>query len=158
MVDKNEWWHGVQTWFLDLLTGNKAPTLFGDGVQLITPSMKSEIPKVDKHNAVDIAQSSLDVIIMNPPFTRPTGHEVPKKVSTTRFAGLGTSEKEPKRNGQKLRLYLNSLEKDQDILASHGNAGLGSNFMDLAHVKLKPGGVWRSSYPLPLFQVMPGLV
>ena len=31
--------------------------------------------------------------------------------------------------------------KKKGYLAGHGNAGLASNFIDLAHVKIRPGGV-----------------
>ena len=36
--------------------------------------------------------------------------------------------------------------------AGHGNAGLGSNFMDLAHVLLRPGGVLALVLPLTVVQ------
>ncbi|MDD9982383.1 MAG: hypothetical protein OXU81_13675 [Gammaproteobacteria bacterium] len=71
---------------------------------------------------------------MNPPFTRPTGHEAGKiGVPVPSFAGFDTSRDEQLAMSRKLRA--------QPKLFGHGNAGLASEFMDLAHDKLKSGGV-----------------
>ena len=81
-----------------------------------------------------VEHSSFDLVIMNPPFTRPTGHEARKVgIPVPSFAGFETSSDEQFAMSKKL--------KSQPKLFGHGNAGLPSNFMDLAHDKLKPGGV-----------------
>ena len=134
---------------LDLLTENKTPTLFGDGTKLVMPLPKPELPRVDTNNLIDIKNNSLDVIIMNPPFTRSTGHEAAKKgISNPAFAGLGNDQKAQRQMSKVLKSHLSNIKKQQSILASHGNAGLGSNFMDLAHTKLKPGGVLALILPI----------
>ena len=134
---------------LDLLKDNRAPTLFGDRTEIVMPFAKPKIPRVDRHNTINVQKESLDVIIMNPPFTRSTGHEATKKgIPNPAFAGLGTTEKEQQAMGKTLKMHLGNLKKNQVILASHGNAGLGSNFMDLAHVKLKPGGILALVLPI----------
>ena len=56
------------------------------------------------------------------------------------FAGLGTSEDEQRQMSRRLKGICAKLKKSGS-LAGHGNAGLASNFIDLAHAKTKPGGV-----------------
>lgn len=85
---------------------------------------------------VDMLHESLDIVIMNPPFTRPTNHAV-ANVPIPSFAGFTTSKEEQKEMSSRLK----TLRKTLDQPAGHGNAGLASNFIDLAHVKLKPGGL-----------------
>lgn len=80
-----------------------------------------------------VEHRSFDLVIMNPPFTRPTNHEAGLDVPVPSFAGFGKSEDEQHAMSAKLRTT--------DKLFGHGNAGLSSEFMDLAHDKLKPGGV-----------------
>lgn len=77
-----------------------------------------------------------DLVIMNPPFTRPTNHAI-ANVPVPSFAGFNTSAAEQKAMSDKLK---GRDCKKQTIFGS-GHAGLASNFVDLAHVKLKPGGV-----------------
>jgi len=85
---------------------------------------------------IDIPHEFLDVVIMNPPFTRPTNHEI-SEVPVPSFAGFGTSEQEQKL----MSMRLNTLRQSLSEPAGNGNAGLASNFMDLGHVKLKSGGI-----------------
>ena len=80
-----------------------------------------------------VGHGSFDLVIMNPPFTRPTNHEGDFKVPVPSFAGFRTSESEQKAMSKRL--------EEQGSEFGHGNAGLASNFMDLAHDKLKEGGV-----------------
>ena len=81
-----------------------------------------------------VEHASFDLVIMNPPFTRPTGHEAGKiGVPVPSFAGFDTSKNE--------QLAMSRKLKAQSKLFGHGNAGLPSEFMDLAHDKLKPDGV-----------------
>lgn len=85
---------------------------------------------------VDLPHESFDLVIMNPPFTRPTGHEADKiGTPVPSFAGFGTSDKDQRRMSKK----LNSIELENK--AGHGLAGLASNFIDLVDAKVKKGGV-----------------
>jgi len=87
---------------------------------------------------VDMLHQSLDIVIMNPPFTRPTKHiEANKHVPVPSFAGFDTSAEEQAAMSRRLKQLTQSLTES----AGHGNAGLASNFIDLAHLKLKPGGL-----------------
>ena len=89
---------------------------------------------IDSGRDFPVEHASFDLVIMNPPFTRPTGHEAGKVgVPVPSFAGFDTSKDEQLAMSRKLRA--------QGKLFGHGNAGLASEFMDLAHDKLKPGGV-----------------
>ena len=89
---------------------------------------------LDSGRDFPVEHESFDLVIMNPPFTRPTGHEAGKVgVPVPSFAGFDTSRDE--------QLAMSRKLKAQDKLFGHGNAGLASEFMDLAHDKLKPGGV-----------------
>ena len=90
--------------------------------------------EADTGREFPVEHESFDLVIMNPPFTRPTGHEAGKiGVPVPSFAGFDTSKDEQLAMSRKLRA--------QTKLFGHGNAGLASEFMDLAHDKLKSGGV-----------------
>ena len=87
---------------------------------------------------------SFDVIVMNPPFTRSTGHEG-KKINVPRpmFAAFGSSNEEQKLMAKATRrLTLGT--------SAHGNAGEASIFLVLADRKIKPGGVLAFVLPLSL--------
>ena len=69
---------------------------------------------------------------MNPPFTRPTGHEGAKiGIPVPSFAGFDTPEDEQRLMSSRLRVMR------QPNFAGNGNAGLASNFIDVAHKKVK---------------------
>ena len=84
---------------------------------------------------------------MNPPFTRPTNHES-TTVPVPSFAGFGTEHSEQQAMSKKLKSMRSLLSEP----AGNGNAGLASNFLDLAHVKLKPGGVLALVLPASFAQ------
>lgn len=90
---------------------------------------------------------SMDVVIMNPPFTRPTNHEA-TDVPVPSFAGLGNNAAEQTAMSRLLR----DIRREIDDPAGHGNAGLASNFFDLANAKIRPGGVLALVMPLSLLQ------
>ncbi|MCY3773648.1 MAG: hypothetical protein OXG98_16705 [Gemmatimonadetes bacterium] len=90
---------------------------------------------------------SMDIVIMNPPFTRPTNHEA-TDVPVPSFAGLGNNEEEQYAMARLLRDIRNEINDP----AGHGNAGLASNFLDLADTKIRPGGVLALVMPLSLLQ------
>ena len=90
---------------------------------------------------------SMDVVIMNPPFTRPTNHEA-TDVPVPSFAGLGNNVAEQVAMSRLLR----DIRREINDPAGHGNAGLASNFLDLADAKVRPGGVLALVMPLSLLQ------
>ena len=82
-----------------------------------------------------VRHHSFDLVIMNPPFTRPNANRPRTDVGVPipSFAGFDTSKAEQWAMASKLRSYPSRF--------AFGHAGLAANFMDLAHAKLKPGGV-----------------
>ncbi|WP_419924638.1 hypothetical protein [Candidatus Poriferisocius sp.] len=118
---------------LDLLHSNTRAALWGDGTMAAT-AQGDEVMAV-----ADVPAESLDIVIMNPPFTRPTNHEGHHAdVPNPAFAGLGNDSKAQKVMSDALAANTKGIRGTK---ASHGNAGIASNFIDLAHAKLKPGGV-----------------
>ena len=118
---------------------------FGTGRKQVRGTGKAE-EAADPH-VVDLSDESGDLLIMNPPFTRPTNHES-TTIPVPSFAGFETSQAEQKAMSSKLAL----LRKGLDAPAGAGNAGLASYFVDLAHVKTKPGGVVALVLPAAFVQ------
>ncbi|HEY4741336.1 MAG TPA: hypothetical protein VIH76_12145 [Candidatus Acidoferrales bacterium] len=88
-----------------------------------------------------------DLIVMNPPFVRPTGHEGIKiGIPVPMFAAFDSSEEEQ-------RLMSKTMKRLTGGTAYHGNAGEASAFLVIADRKLKEGGVLALVMPLSL---MPG--
>lgn len=114
---------------LDLLDSDHAYSLFASG-----QSMGGTKSGRRREHSVTVEDRSCDLVIMNPPFTRPTNHEAGHaQIPVPSFAGFKTSHDEQQAMGRKL--------KKATRLFGSGNAGLASNFMDLGHSKLKDGGV-----------------
>ena len=114
---------------LDLIGEEATLPLFGTGQQRVRGVAKGE------DGRVDLPHGGFDLVIMNPPFTRPTNHEA-TDVPVPSFAGFATGEEEQKAMSRQ----LGKIRKPG--MAGHGNAGLASNFFDIAHAKLRnPGGV-----------------
>lgn len=114
---------------LDLLDSEHSYSLFAAG-----ESMGGTESDSGTEHSVTIRDKSCDLVIMNPPFTRPTNHEAGHgEIPVPSFAGFSTSHEEQMATGRKL--------KKANRLFGSGNAGLASNFMDLGHSKLRDGGV-----------------
>ncbi len=114
---------------LDLLGSDSSYSLFATG-----KSMAGTASATQSEHYVTVRDESCDLVIMNPPFTRPTNHEASHgDVPVPSFAGFGTRDVEQQEMARKLRGATG--------LFGSGNAGLASNFMDLGHRKLKEGGV-----------------
>ena len=101
---------------------------------------------------VDMVPMSQDLVIMNPPFTRPTNH-APFNADdhvdhrNPAFAAFGTSEEEQQAMKRKERaLGKNTI--------SDGNAGLGTTFTAIADNMVKSGG--RIALILPTSAMMGG--
>lgn len=118
---------------LELLDDRAVWSLLGTGAATVTGA--SEVGDAGERR-IDLPDRSLDLVIMNPPFTRPTNHEI-SDVPVPSFAGFETSDLEQKAMSERLGSLRRELEHDP---AGHGNAGLASNFVDLAHTKVKPDG------------------
>lgn len=134
-VDKDTPYIGA----LDLRLGEFGHSLFtqqgiGHQVEIGGRRMTGKAKLSESGRDFPVEHESFDLVIMNPPFTRPTGHEAGKVgVPVPSFAGFDTSKDE--------QLAMSRKLKAQSKAFGHGNAGLASDFMDLAHDKVKPGGV-----------------
>ena len=119
---------------LDLIVEESDRPLFGTGRQVSRGNAESA-EAADETEETVLRHGSADLVIMNPPFTRPTNHES-ATVPVPSFAGFGKTGGEQRAMAKHLARIRTSL----DVVAGHGNAGIASNFFDLAHVKAKPGG------------------
>ena len=87
---------------------------------------------------------SIDLVVMNPPFTRDTGHEgVKSTVPNPMFAAFGLRAEEQKEMAKAAKRLLQGT-------CAHGNAGEASAFLALADRKLKNGGTLAMVMPLSL--------
>ena len=87
---------------------------------------------------------SIDLVVMNPPFTRDTGHEGEKiGVPNPMFAAFGSQEAEQKEMAKAAQRLLRGT-------SAHGNAGEASAFLVLADRKLKNDGTLAMVMPLSL--------
>ena len=123
---------------LDLLDQGRLKALFPtrsvDPVIDLRESLRGEL---------EIPDGYLDLIIMNPPITKPTNHKN-AEAPVPSFAEFATSDDEQSLMSQKLAQITKGLEQR----VGHGNAGLASNFCDLAHLKLKEGGTLALVLPI----------
>ncbi len=82
----------------------------------------------------DLPHSCFDLVAMNPPFTRATGHEAGKVgVPVPMFAAFGKEDEEQRAMSKQLNRLTSGT-------CAHGNAGEASYFLPLADTKLKEGG------------------
>ena len=120
---------------LDFLDSDHSFSLFATGESLGGRRADSR-----GEHSVTIKDGSCDLVIMNPPFTRPTNHEARHRdVPVPSFAGFQTSHDEQAAMQRKLKKAKSSF--------GSGSAGLASNFMDLGHRKLRDGGVLAAVLP-----------
>jgi len=124
-------------------------------LDLLDPQRKFEILAVTAKAAESMGESeretwsalphaSFDIVIMNPPFTRATGHEGKKiGVPNPMFAAFSSSDEEQ-------RLMGKATKKLTDGTSAHGNAGEASIFLVLADRKLKVDGMLGLVMPLSL--------
>ena len=129
---------------LDLIEDEQTLPLFGTG----HGTGQKRVRGVDSSDQGHVAMphNGFDIVIMNPPFTRPTNHEV-ADVPIPSFAGFDTAAEEQKLMSDRLKKIHTPMT------VGHGNAGLASNFIDLAHAKVKkPGGIVALVLPAAFLQ------
>ena len=135
---------GVAIGSLDLTAAAQTRSLFATG-QRRAGGAEGDV----EVNDVELPHESVDLVVMNPPFTRPTGHEAGKiGVPVPSFAGFGTTEEEQRA----MSARLTAIRRQLDEPVGHGNAGLASNFIDLAHAKVRRGGVVALVLPIAAIQ------
>ena len=131
---------------LDLIASDESPSLFGTGEHVLSGTADAIEVKdhTQRGDEIRLPHGSADLVIMNPPFTRPTNHEAGHDVPVPSFAGFATSADEQGLMSAALKKIRGRLAEP----AGDGNAGLASNFIDLAHGKVKPGGVLALVLPI----------
>jgi hypothetical protein len=81
-----------------------------------------------------IPDRTYDLVVMNPPFVRPTNHEGERSnTPNPMFAAFYTTAKQQKQMSDR----LSTMARDT---VYHGNAGEASAFLALAHRKISPSG------------------
>ncbi len=104
---------------------------------------KGEEPIAEK---LDLRSGGFDLVIMNPPFTRPTNHAGKRKnIPNPAFAGMGT-DKEAQRE---MAALAKSLGRDT---CASGNAGTASHFIALADKMADDAGAVAMVLPLAFLQ------
>ena len=94
------------------------------------------------YTITEFPSDGFDLVIMNPPFTRPTNHEgAHANVPNPAFAAFEATKSDMDAMGKRMK----ELGKES---CYDGKAGLASAFVALAHRKLKPGGVLAFVLPL----------
>ena len=89
-----------------------------------------------------VGHGKFHLVIMNPPFVRPTNHEAKRAdVPVPSFAAFETTEEEQKAMSDRVKVLTKGAP-------THGNAGLASEFVELAHRKVRDGGTVAMVLPL----------
>ena len=89
-----------------------------------------------------VGHGKFDLVIMNPPFTRPTNHEAGHaEVPIPSFAAFETTPEQQESMSRRVRELTRGAP-------SHGNAGEASEFTELAHRKLRDDGTLAMVLPL----------
>ena len=110
----------------------------------ITAKTMEGMGETEQETWRSLPHASFDVAIMNPPFTRPTGHEGKKiGVPNPMFAAFNSSDEEQ-------RLMSKATKHLTKGSSAHGNAGEASIFLVLVNRKLKLGGILGLVMPLSL--------
>ena len=128
---------------LDLLAEDaRIHPLFRTGAPVrTTGSGEEEVAQL-----LDVAPGEFDLVIMNPPFTRPTNHAGARsEIPNPAFAGLGTDKEEQD--------WMGALAKSLGrATCASGNAGLASYFIALADKMVADGGTVAMVLPLAVLQ------
>ncbi len=123
---------------LELIDDVEAASLFGTGRSAVSGLDTVAAPSGEHMFVLD--HGSANLVIMNPPFARTVGQEGDRVgVPRPAFAGFGTTEVE--QEAMSARLASIGIYRQSRRTAGSGHAGLASNFVDLAHAKVRPGGV-----------------
>jgi hypothetical protein len=130
---------GVALGSLDLLDPMR---MFG--ILSITAKAIEGMGESEKDAWSTLPHDSFDMVIMNPPFTRDTGHEAEKiGVPNPMFAAFGSKGEEQQEMAKAAQKLLHGT-------SAHGNAGEASAFLVLADRKLKNGGTLAMVMPLSM--------
>jgi hypothetical protein len=110
----------------------------------ITAKAAEGMGEKEKETWAALPHSSFDLVVMNPPFTRPTNHEGSRHdVPNPMFAAFANTPEEQK-------MMAEATKRLTAGTSAHGNAGEASIFLVLADRKVKDGGIVALVMPLSL--------
>ncbi|HET9283179.1 MAG TPA: hypothetical protein VFR24_14560 [Candidatus Angelobacter sp.] len=110
----------------------------------ITAKAAEGMGEKEKETWAALPHASFDLVVMNPPFVRPTNHEGGKHdVPNPMFAAFANSKEEQKKMAEATKRLTAGT-------SAHGNAGEASIFLVLADRKVKEGGIVALVMPLSL--------
>ncbi|MHB1865670.1 MAG: DNA methyltransferase family protein [Candidatus Saccharimonadales bacterium] len=110
----------------------------------ITAKAAEGMGEKEKETWAALPHASFDLVVMNPPFTRPTNHEGNRRdVPNPMFAAFANTAQEQK-------MMAEATKRLTAGTSAHGNAGEASAFLLLAHRKLRDGGMVALVMPLSL--------
>ena len=125
---------------LDLLAESVQPDLLGSAAAVTSGGRQ---PEEVRDLVSRVGHGKFDLVIMNPPFTRPTGIEGKKLGSgNPAFAAFNMSRAAQER----MRHSLDSLRGESTI--GKKNSGLAADFLDLSLRKVRPDGTIALVLPL----------
>ena len=130
---------GVAIGSLDLLSPNVRMELFAAAAAV---SAGGRAPELVQDIASRVGHGKFDLVIMNPPFVRPTNHEARHSdVPIPSYAAFETSPEEQANMSAQVKALTRNAP-------SHGNAGMASEFVELAHRKAREDGTVAMVLPL----------
>ena len=126
---------------LDLLDEHVKPDML-DYAAAVTAGGRR--PEQIRDLATRVGHSRFDLVIMNPPYASPTNPEAQGDAAKVPpFAAFETAPEQQAAMSKRASAFARA-----DGACAHGNAGLASNFMDLADAKVRPGGAVALVLPL----------
>ena len=124
---------------LDLLAEHVQPSLMDTAAAV---SAGGRAPEEVRDLVSRMGHAKFDLVIMNPPFTRPTNHEADRaNVPIPSFAAFETTPEEQSAMSDRVKALTQGAP-------SHGNAGEASEFVELAHRKVREDGLVAIVLPL----------
>ncbi len=124
---------------LDLLAESVQPGLLGEAAAVTSGG---RAPEEVRDLVSRVGHGKFDLVIMNPPFTRPTNHEASHAdVPIPAYAAFETTPAEQAAMSETVRELTRGAP-------SNDNAGLASHFVELAHRKLRSDGTMAFVLPL----------
>ena len=124
---------------LDLLAEHVQPSLMGTAAAV---SAGGSAPEEVRDLVSRMGHAKFDLVIMNPPFTRPTNHEADHaNVPIPSFAAFEMTPEEQSAMSDRVKALTQGAP-------SHGNAGEASEFVELAHRKVREDGLVALVLPL----------
>jgi hypothetical protein len=110
----------------------------------ITAKAAEGMGEKEKETWAALPHASFDLVVMNPPFTRPTNHEGSRRdVPNPMFAAFANTAKEQK-------MMAEATKRLTAGTSAHGNAGEASIFLVVADRKVRDGGMVALVMPLSL--------